>query len=84
MNVYSEIDFRIFLKGKKNNAFEPWCSHKACVTPPYFADINGELNDFFNVAKGLRQGHPLSPYLFVIVMEALVGCLREKCGSDGF
>ena len=39
--------------------------------------INGSLTGFFRSSKKLRQGNLLSPYLVVIVMEAL-SCLVNK------
>ena len=37
----------------------------------FFVLINSTSTEFFNSSRGLRQEDPLSPYLFVIEMEAL-------------
>ena len=51
---------------------------RACVTSPMFSImINGSLEGFFHGRKGLRQGDPLSQFLFVMVMEVLSRMLNS-------
>lgn len=56
-----------------------WC----ISTATFYVLINASLSGFFHSAKELRQGDPLSPYLFVIAMEAF-SLLINKVAKGGF
>ncbi|GJW47654.1 hypothetical protein Tco_0079300 [Tanacetum coccineum] len=50
-----------------------------CVSTTSFSiSINGSLHGFFKGKRGLRQGDPLSPYLFTIVMEVFSLMLHRR------
>lgn len=58
---------------------------RICITSAmYSIVINGELEGFFKGEKGLRQGDPISPYLFPLIMEGLYAILQKKIFEGQF
>lgn len=56
-----------------------------CVrTPKYSISLNGDLHGFFPSGHGLRQGDPISPYLFTLVIEVFLGILSLRARQPGF
>ena len=51
---------------------------KWCITTPSISVlVNGSPTAEFSVERGLRQGDPLSPFLFNMVVESLSGCIKR-------
>ncbi|GJY39799.1 putative reverse transcriptase domain, reverse transcriptase zinc-binding domain protein [Tanacetum coccineum] len=56
----------------------------ACVSSTSFStNINGNVHGYFKGKCGLRQGDPMSPYLFTLVMEILTVMLKRRVREEG-
>lgn len=52
----------------------------SCVTTTSISLLfNGSKLDFFKPTRGIRQGDPLSPYLFILCMEYLGSLIEKEC-----
>ena len=84
--AYDHINWNYILKVLQRMRFGvTWVNWiTRCITTTSFSVmINGSPEGFFNSTRGLRQGDPLSPYLFVIGMEVF-SILVDKVASGGF
>ncbi|GJZ00480.1 RNA-directed DNA polymerase, eukaryota, reverse transcriptase zinc-binding domain protein [Tanacetum coccineum] len=71
------FDAEVFIGFGFHNRMIGWIME--CVTTTSCSiSINGSLHGFFKGKQGLRQGNPLSPYLFMLVMEILTLVLQRR------
>ena len=81
--AYDHVNWGFLLAVLEKMGFgQRWISW--CIsTPSFLIIVNGTPLGFFQSSRGLRQEDCLSPYLFVLAMEAL-SCLIGRTREGGF
>ena len=88
--AYDKVDWNFLLECHKVRGFsEQWCSWTKSIL--YNGTVSVKMNDvmgpYFQSAKGVRQGDPMSPTLFNMVAESLtkmVLCAQKNGLITGF
>ncbi|KAJ9536674.1 hypothetical protein OSB04_un000147 [Centaurea solstitialis] len=78
--AYDMVDWRFLITMLENLGFHPvlinWIKEMVSTTT-YSVAINGESRGYFHGKRGIRQGDPLSPYLFTLIMEGFSLIFRQ-------
>jgi len=81
--AYDNVNWETLLKLMKKMGFgEKWSSWiRTCIsTVQFFVLVNGSPANFFGISRGLRQGDPLFPMLFLIMMEVFSRMVKRMEG----
>ncbi|PKU64267.1 Putative ribonuclease H protein [Dendrobium catenatum] len=85
--AFDSVSRDFILVRMKQKGFPPqfinWI--KVCISDIHFSIcIDGALEGYFHSSSGIRQGCPLSPYLFCIAMDAFSCMIDNPSSNDRF
>ena len=83
--AYDHVNWEALLDLLKRMGFGVrWCRWiRTCISTIQFSVLfNASPADFFGSSRGLRQGDPLSPMLFLVMMEVFSKMMKRAEGAD--
>jgi hypothetical protein len=81
------VDWPFMLRVLQKMNFGPsFCSWVKILYSDIFSRVlvNGYVSDAFKVTRGVRQGCPLSPLLYILVAETIASAIKKDINIDGF
>ena len=72
-NAFDRLSHYFILMVQKKFGFPPTFINQvqSCINSPWIALlVNGRPTDFFKASRGIRQGCPLSPFLYILVVNS--------------
>ena len=85
--AYDRVEWCFLCQIMLKPGFDPkWVQldMETITTASYSVLINREPREFIKPSRGLKQGDPLSPYLFLLCAEGLFAMLRKAEESNQF
>ncbi|KAA3467760.1 reverse transcriptase [Gossypium australe] len=85
--AYDRVEWTFLKEMMRKMGFEPnWVNliMKCISTVSYVVVLNGQAGNIFYPSRGLRQGDPLSPFLFLIFGEGLSSLMRLVQREENF
>ena len=82
--AYDHVNWEALLALLKRMGFGiSWCRWiRICISTVQFSVLfNGSPADFFGSSRGLRQGDPLSPMLFLVMIEVFSKMMKRAEGA---
>ncbi|KAJ0539673.1 putative RNA-directed DNA polymerase [Helianthus annuus] len=81
--AYDNVNWHFLSSIMQQLGFPPkWCLwiHGILSSARSSVLVNGSPTFEFSCGKGMRQGDPISPFLFLLVMEAFSSMVKKACG----
>lgn len=78
--AYDKVNWRFLCKCMEDFGFAKQCINLifSCISSPRFLIlVNKSPKGYFNISRGLRQGDPISPFLFIIIAKSFGGAIGK-------